>query len=174
MARKTKKKSATGANLGFGFDKNYKSFLMEIKSKILSAHISAARRINKELIKLYWDIGKTIVNRQKKYGWGKCIVEKIAKDLQYEFGAKRGFSAQNLWYMRQFYTEYRNSRILQQLVGELPWGHNIMIYPEYKNFQILQQLVAEIPWGHKMIIFTRVRYKNAISAYPRAVEGTNY
>jgi predicted nuclease of restriction endonuclease-like (RecB) superfamily len=120
MVRKTKKKSTTGANLGFEFDKNYKSFLRGIKSKILSAHISAARRINKGLIKLYWDIGKTIVDRQKKYGWGKRIVEKLAKDLQYEFGDKRGFSAQNLWYMRQFYTEYRNSRILQQLVGELP------------------------------------------------------
>jgi len=115
------------------FDKNYKSFLTEIKSKIISARISAARRINKELIKLYWGIGKTIVDRQKKYGWGKHVVEKLAHDLQREFDINYGFSVQNLWYMRQFYQEYENSPILQRLVGELPWGHNILIFSRVKN-----------------------------------------
>lgn len=107
--------------------KHYKIFLEEIKSKILSARISAARTISKEAAKLYWDIGKAIVDRQIKHGWGKSVVERLAVDLKREFGINRGFSVQNLWYMRQVFLEYKGNPILQQLVGELPWGHNFLI-----------------------------------------------
>ena len=126
------RENMTKKELSF-LSKHYKSFLADIKSKIISARISAARRINKDLIKLYWDIGKAIVERQQKYGWGKHVVERLAKDLQGEFDTKYGFSVQNLWYMRRFYKEYKDSTILQQLVGELPWGHNILIFTKVKN-----------------------------------------
>jgi len=112
---------------------DYLAFLKEIKGKIVSTRISTYRRLNKGLIKLYWEIGKNIVERQEKHSWGKSIVEKLANDLRQEFSASRGFSAQNLWYMRQFYLAYRNFPDLQQLVGEIPWGQNIVIMSQLKN-----------------------------------------
>ena len=113
--------------------KEYISFLHEIKSRIISARIKAVRSVNKELIKLYWDIGRSIIERQEKYKWGNAVVEKLANDLKEDFKSTFGFSVQNLWYMRQFYLEYKDDAILQQLVGELPWGHNILIFSQVKN-----------------------------------------
>jgi len=65
--------------------KEYIKFLSEIKSRIVTARIQAIRSVNKELIKLYWDIGRIIVERQKKYKWGDAVVEKLALDLATEF-----------------------------------------------------------------------------------------
>jgi len=113
--------------------REYVRFLNEIKSRIISARIKAVRSVNKELIKLYWDIGRSIIERQEKYKWGDAVVEKLANDLKEDFKSTFGFSVQNLWYMRQFYLEYKDDAILQQLVGELPWGHNILIFSQVKN-----------------------------------------
>lgn len=101
----------------------------------MSAHISAVRRVNKELINLYWEIGRGIVEKQRKYGWWENIVEKLSKDLQKTFRDSKGYSAQNLWYMRQIYIEYKDYPKLQQLVGEIPWGHNILIISKVKDFK---------------------------------------
>lgn len=113
---------------------DYLQFLKEIKEKIVFARITAYRGLNRGLIKLYWEIGKNIVERQERFGWGKSIVEKLSHDLRQEFSAtKKGYSAQNLWYMRQFYLEYRDFSNLQQLVGEIPWGQNLVIMSRVKN-----------------------------------------
>ena len=106
-------------------DKNYVQFVREIKSRIVSARIRAFRSVNKELIKLYWDIGKIIIDRQHKYKWGDNIVGSLARDLKEAFPQTHGFSERNVWSMRRFYEEYKNKPILQQLVAELPWGHNL-------------------------------------------------
>lgn len=71
-----------------------------------------------------WDIGKMIVEKQKKYGWGKSIVENLSSDLQNDVSGIRGFSGQNLWYMRKFFLEYENKSNLQPLVGEISWAHH--------------------------------------------------
>ena len=107
--------------------KEYIKFLNEIKSQIVASRIQAIRSVNKELIKLYWDIGKRIVERQKKFGWGKGIVEQLSSDLINEYTNLKGFSRDNLWRMRMFYLEYKDEQKLAQLVPELPWGHNILI-----------------------------------------------
>ena len=99
--------------------KGYIQLLTDIKTRIRSAQYEALRAVNRELIVLYWDIGKMIVTRQKKDGWGKSIVESLAQDLQKEFPCMKGFSTQNLWYMRQFYVEYHQNNKLQPLVGEI-------------------------------------------------------
>src|SRR5438874_8430886 len=98
---------------------DYAAFLAELKGRIASARLSAARAVNRDLILLYWDIGRGIVERQEKLGWGKSIVEHLARDLQAEFSGMEGFSARNLWYMRNFYSENTAPKILQQLVAEL-------------------------------------------------------
>ncbi len=80
----------------------YAELLTEIKSRIRTAQYAALKAVNKELIALYWDIGKMIVERQEDESWGKSVVKKLSKDLREAFPEQRGFSAQNLWYMRQF------------------------------------------------------------------------
>ncbi|MCF6156139.1 MAG: DUF1016 domain-containing protein [Candidatus Brocadia sp.] len=107
--------------------KEYLNFLNEIKTRIATARIQTVRSVNKKLIKLYWDIGKAIVERQKKYTWGDNIVEALARDLREAFPESVGFSGRNLWNMRRFYEEYKDKPFLQQLVAEIPWGHNLLI-----------------------------------------------
>lgn len=98
---------------------DYIAFLKEIKEQVYQSQYRALKAVNKELIGLYWFIGKAIVEKQQKFGWGKSIVENLSEDLQKEFVGAKGFSSQNLWYMRQFYTEYKDSTKLQPLVGEI-------------------------------------------------------
>lgn len=107
--------------------KDYIKFLNEIKSHIISARIKTARSVNGELIKLYWDIGRIIITRQEKHGWGQSVVEKLAIDLTSEFNGAEGFSVQNLWRMRLLYLAYKDNSKLAQLVREIPWGQNIVI-----------------------------------------------
>ncbi|MDO9575401.1 MAG: PDDEXK nuclease domain-containing protein [bacterium] len=114
---------------------DYLQFLKEIKEKITSARIVAYRGLNRRLIKLYWEIGENIVERQEKFGWGRGVVEKLSNDLRKEFSATKGYSAQNLWYMRQFYLEYRDFPNLQQLVGEIPWGQNLVMLSRIKDIK---------------------------------------
>ncbi len=100
--------------------RGYVQFLSEIKSRIVTARIQAFRSVNKELIQLYWDIGKSIIERQEKYGWGQSVVEKLAVDLTTEFNGAEGYSVQNLWRMRFLYLAYKDSPKLAQLVREIP------------------------------------------------------
>jgi len=111
----------------------YTNLLQDVKQRIRSAQYEALRAVNKELISLYWDIGKMIVDRQKKYGWGKSIVENLSKDLQLEFHGMQGFSERNIWYMRNIFVEYENKTNLQPLVAEIGWTHNIVIMERCKD-----------------------------------------
>lgn len=112
---------------------DYKTFLAEIKERIHKAQYDAFKAVNKELIRLYWDIGKSIVAKQEKLGWGKAIVETLAKDLQKEFPGIQGFSKDNLWRMRKFYLQYRDNQKLAPLVQEIGWTHNIYILERCGN-----------------------------------------
>ena len=105
-------------------DSSYLDFLAYIKNRIKEAQYSALRSVNKGLISLYWDLGRKIVEKQEQAGWGKSVVEALAKDLQKEYPGVKGFSSQNLWYMRQFYLNYRNNQKLQPIVGEISWAKN--------------------------------------------------
>ncbi|MCX5782422.1 MAG: PDDEXK nuclease domain-containing protein [Elusimicrobia bacterium] len=111
----------------------YLILFKDVKQRILSAQYDALKAVNKELINLYWDIGMMIVDRQKKHGWGKAVVETLAQDLQQEFHGMQGFSSQNLWYMRQFYVEYCNKANLQPLVGEISWAKHLIIMAKCKD-----------------------------------------
>lgn len=105
----------------------YGPLLVAIKDRIRKSQGHALRAINHELVVLYWDIGKMILKRQTLEGWGLSVVEKIAQSLKREFPENRGFSAQNLWRMRQFYETYRQTPILSALLRELPWTHHLLI-----------------------------------------------
>jgi predicted nuclease of restriction endonuclease-like (RecB) superfamily len=112
---------------------NYPKILDKLKSKIHQVRYKSFRAVNKELIKLYFEIGKTIVKQQEEQGWGKSVVENLARDLQVEFPGIQGFSVQNLWYMKKFYEIYMSNQNLQPLAGEVPWTHNQIILDKCKT-----------------------------------------
>ena len=116
-----------------GKPENYPSLLSEIKERIRTAQYEALQAVNRELVGLYWDIGRMIVERQDAEGWGKSVVERLSADLRTEFPGVGGFSVQNLWYMRQFYQEYHASPKLQPLVGEIGWSQNLVIMGRCKD-----------------------------------------
>lgn len=113
----------------------YSKFLKEIKEQIYEAQYNALKVVNKGLITLYIDIGKKVVGKQKLYGWGRSIVEKLAEDLQKEFPGLRGFSKDNIWRMRKFYLSFSKNPKLAPLVQEISWTKNIVILETCKDAQ---------------------------------------
>ena len=111
----------------------YNDFLKEIKQKIKVSKSKAILTVNKQMIELYFEIGKEIVVKQESLGWGKSVVERMASDLQMEFGKRSGYSSANLWRMRNFYLVYEDDLNLAQLVRDLPWSHNILIFEKCKD-----------------------------------------
>lgn len=114
-------------------NEDYKNFIGEIKNKIRNSQYEAMRVVNKTLINLYWGIGEEIYNQQQEKGWGKSIVELLAKELKKEFPDVKGFSASNLWRMRNFYITYKDIRELAPLVREISWTKNIAIMEKCKD-----------------------------------------
>lgn len=107
---------------------DYPSLLAEIKERVRSAQYEALRAVNKELVALYWDLGRVICERQADgTGWGKAVVERLATDLRKEFPGIGGFSASNLWRMKGLYEAYASSEKLAPLVREISWSHNLLI-----------------------------------------------
>jgi predicted nuclease of restriction endonuclease-like (RecB) superfamily len=134
---------------------DYTRFLTEVKQRIRQSQYAALKAVNKELIQLYWDIGKMIVERQKKYGWGKSIVENLSKDLRAEFPGMQGFSERNIWYIRNFYLEYSNKTNLQPLVAEISWAHNIVIMEKCKNDlerEFYMKMTKKFGWSKNVLI----------------------
>ena len=137
-------------------DKSQSDFINEIKIQIKAAQYRALQYVNKEQIMLYWNIGKTIVERQQQFGWGKSIVEILATELQKEFVGVQGFSARNLWYMKNLYAQYsESSLILQPLVAEIPWTHNILILEkckdEHERFYYIN-MTKKFNWSKNLLI----------------------
>jgi predicted nuclease of restriction endonuclease-like (RecB) superfamily len=106
---------------------------MEVQQRIRSAQYDALKAVNREMINLYWDIGKMIVTRQQNVNWGKSVVEQLAKDLQAEFPGISGFSTRNIWRMRDFYLTYHSQEILPPMVAEIGWTHNVVILEKCKD-----------------------------------------
>ena len=103
------------------------TILEELKTKIRQAQYKAVISANKEMIFLYWDIGKTILIQQERQGWGTKVIDRLAADLRHEFPEMKGFSARNLKYMRAFAEAYPDKQFVQQLAAQIPWFHNCVI-----------------------------------------------
>jgi predicted nuclease of restriction endonuclease-like (RecB) superfamily len=152
MARKKgdKKSAATlkgelVPSSGAALPPGYAELLEDLKSRVRTTQLKAAVTANREMIQLYWDIGRMIVERQEREGWGKGIVDRLAKDLQKAFPGLQGFSPRNVWRMRAFYLAYtKELTILPQPVAELD-GIN------------LPRPVAEIPWGHNAWLLEKLK-----------------
>ncbi len=135
--------------------RDYVQFLSEIKSRIVTARIQAFRAVNKELIQLYWDVGRIIVIRQEKHGWGQSVVERLAVDLTETFKGFEGFSSNNLWRIRNFYLAYKSSPKLARLVQEIPWGQNIVILQMVKDAKEREYYIratAQMGWSRNVLM----------------------
>lgn len=111
----------------------YTDWLAELKTRIHTAQQRAALAVNRELVRLYWHIGRDILDRQAREGWGAKVIDRLAHDLRTAFPDMKGFSRANLMYMRAFAEAWPDEAIVQQAVGRLPWGHNLVLLTKLKN-----------------------------------------
>ena len=153
MARKKNAAALTGT----GLPGDYAAFLESLKTRVRQAQTKAMLSVNRELIQLYWDIGRQIAQRQEQEGWGKSVVDRLAGDIQKAFPGIQGFSPLNVWRMRAFYLAYHDlpanlsqaatesgKPILSQAATELPVGS-----PPHP--------VSEIPWGHNQVLLFKLK-----------------
>ena len=140
----------------------YRIFFEDIKEQIRKSQYEAFKLVNKELIDLYWTIGKMIVEKQEKQGWGKSIVEVLSEDLQKEFPGVQGYSISNLWRMRSFYIEYQADTKLAPLVREIGWSHNIVIFEKCKDAlerEYYIKMTKQFGWT-KAVLIHQIENKN--------------
>lgn len=132
--------------------------MAELKTRIQSAQQRAALAVNRELIELYWQIGRDILDRQAAQGWGAKVIERLAHDLRSAFPEMKGFSRTNLLYMRAFAEAWPDFRIVQQAVGQLPWGHNLVLLTKLKlehERLAYARLAIENGWNRKRSLETQ-------------------
>jgi predicted nuclease of restriction endonuclease-like (RecB) superfamily len=138
-----------------GKPQDYPRLLTEIKERIRSAQYEALKAVNKELVGLYWDIGRMIVERQDVEGWGKAVVEQLAADLRTEFPGVGGFSSSNLWRMKAFFEAYTGLEKLAPLVREIGWSHNLAILERCKDpleREFYLRMTRKFGWSKNVLI----------------------
>jgi len=133
----------------------YLETLKEIKDKVRASQIKAAVKVNQELVQLYWEIGTSISQKQKEEGWGAKTIDRLGRDLRSAFPKMKGFSPRNLKYMLKFSLEYPKREIVQQLVAQIPWGHNLILMEKVKSQE--ERLwylnkVIENGWSRSMLM----------------------
>jgi predicted nuclease of restriction endonuclease-like (RecB) superfamily len=112
----------------------YAEWIADVKLRIRAAQQRAALAVNKEMLQLYWQIGRDILDRQAVAGWGTGILSRIEADLRVAFPEMRGFSRSNLKYMRAFAEAWPDPNAIgQRFVGQLPWGQNITLLTKLKT-----------------------------------------
>lgn len=121
------KESRVTFNMNIEKSSEYKNLISGIKNQIKTSRQKALLAVNKELLILYWNIGRTILEYQEKEGWGAKVIDNIAKEIKSEFPELKGFSPRNLKYMRKFSSEYVDIQFVQQVVAQIPWSHNVVL-----------------------------------------------
>jgi predicted nuclease of restriction endonuclease-like (RecB) superfamily len=140
-------------------NQEYKNWLIELKLKIQQSQIKAALAVNSQLIQLYWDLGKQIVEKQETAKWGSGFIDQLSKDLKSEFPDMNGFSRSNLFAIKNFYLFYSQGvTIVQQVVGQL-------------EQTALPQPCLLIPWGHQGVILQKIKdYNEALFYIQKTIE----
>jgi predicted nuclease of restriction endonuclease-like (RecB) superfamily len=175
-------------------EKSYALLVGTLKKRIANARLKAALAANTELIHLYWDLGMSILQGQKQKGWGSKFVDQLSKDLKEHFPDMDGLSRTNLFYMRKFAEVYpflyskeprgkhtkrkednSNTEFVQQLVGRIPWGHNIVLIDKLKkNDERLWYAQQTIEHGWSRIVLEHQIRNNLIQRQDKVTKATNF
>jgi predicted nuclease of restriction endonuclease-like (RecB) superfamily len=134
---------------------DYAALFLAVKERVRAAQVAALRTVNRELVGLYWDLGRMIVQRRLDEGWGKAVVQKLSADLQSEFPGVGGFSPSNLWRMKGFYEIYSSSPKLAPLVREIAWSHNLVIMeqcPDALEREFYIRMTRKFGWTKNVLI----------------------
>lgn len=140
---------------------DYGRLLADIKQRVRSAQIRAGLAANRELLVLYWDIGRLIIDRQKALGWGAKVIDRLARDLQNEFPGQQGFSPRNLKYMRAFAEAWPDRSIAHQPGAQVAWSPSATAQAplgpsSMTTLAIVQQPAAQLPWTHHCLLLDRL------------------
>jgi predicted nuclease of restriction endonuclease-like (RecB) superfamily len=133
----------------------YAELLEQLKTGIHSAQVRAALAVSRELVLLYWSIGREILDRQEAEGWGGKIIDRLAHDLQNEFPGVEGYSARSLKYMRALAAAWPEESIVQQLIAQLPWGHNLRVLDRIKDRPTREwylRAALEYGWSQNVLV----------------------
>jgi predicted nuclease of restriction endonuclease-like (RecB) superfamily len=139
----------------FQLTEDYGSLVRDLRERIGSAQVRAALAVNRELVVLYCQIGRAILDRQQRYGWGAKVIDHLSADLRQSFPELKGFSPRNLKYMRAFAEAYPDEEFVQQVVAQIPWGHNLRILdavdqPEEREWYVRQ--TVENGWSRGVLV----------------------
>ena len=135
--------------------KDYSTILKKIKIKIKEAQSRAMISANRELLSVYFYLGKIIYKQQKTAKWGDSIVEKLANDLQNSFPGMKGFSSRNLWIMKDLYVSYKDNEKLQTLSAEISWSHNVAILSKCPNLlqrEFYMRMSKKKGWSYRVLL----------------------
>jgi len=158
-------------------NESYGSLLSELKNKIRSTQVKAALSVNAQLIAMYWELGRIIVEQQEQHKWGSAFIDQLSHDLSIEFPEMKGFSRGNLYYIKRWFLFYKDAfEIVPQAVEQFPGKHDkskkkviieqdarqIVPQPagqmhDFATKSIVQQLAEQIPWGHNMLIIEKIK-----------------
>jgi len=133
----------------------YVEVLEDIKERVRAARLRASLSVNRELIMLYWEIGRMILKRQEAEGWGARVIDRFSIDLNREFPDQKGFSARNLKYMRKFAESYHAREIVQQAAAQIPWFHNCTILDKVQDTEQRKwyiQATIEHGWSRAVLV----------------------
>ena len=133
-------------------EKNFKQIINIIKSDIKATGLKTAIQVNHNLIELYFRLGKILYDN---YEYGNKFIDEVASELKLEYPNATGYSVRNLKYMKKFYAEYKDDELVQHLVAQVPWGHNVVLMDKVKDKEIRKiylQGIIENGWGRSMLV----------------------
>jgi predicted nuclease of restriction endonuclease-like (RecB) superfamily len=136
-------------------DDDYKRLLSDLKERIQSAQVRAMVAVNRGMILLYWQLGRDILTRQQEQGWGAKVIDRLAQDLQAAFPGTKGYSSRNLKYMRAFAEAYPDEPIVQGVLAQITWYHNIALLEKLHSLEErlwYAQKTVEQGWSRNVLV----------------------
>lgn len=134
---------------------DYLALLHNLKTRIRQAQVKAALAVNYELVLLYWQMGQQMLAQQAAQGWGAKVIEQLSKDLRQDFPQMKGLSVRNMKYMRAFAAAYPDLAIVQQVVAQIPWGHNVRLLDRVKALEErlwYARATVEYGWSRNVLV----------------------
>ncbi len=152
---KEKKEITKASKSSHSLPDGYVNILESIRTKIKASQLRAMTAVNRELIEVYRDIGRTLHEQQEQAEWGSFVVERLAKDLQNSFPGMRGFSSRNLWLMKDFYLSYCENEKLQTLSAEISWSHNVALLSKCQDSlqrEFYMRMSKKNGWTYRVLL----------------------